>query len=246
MQTDSLYSKPVVVNRQTHAAVRLRGATNFAFARQLPAVPLLLSEFGAASGSMPVVFSEDAQGDLCAQAVLGTRQGENVFVGAGGEWRPQAYVPAYWRRSPFTFLETEAEGQEQLVLCMDSAAEHLTFEESADRSEESQVATVGLFDEGVVDHALAFCNAFQRDWQQTQKFIASLKLHDLIVPRRVTVREEGQQRVLEGLWAVDAARLDDLPSKKYLRLRKEGYLPAIYAHLNSWRLFERLVKANVS
>ena len=213
---------------------------------------------------MPVVFSEDAQGELCAQAVLGTRQGENVFVGAGGEWQPQAYVPAYLRRYPFTFLETEAEGQEQLVLCMDSAAEHLTFEESADivedaaarpeggpkvsseGSQESKVATVGLFDEGVVDHALAFCNAFQRDWQQTQKFIASLKLHDLIVPRRVTVREEGQQRVLEGLWAVDAARLDDLPGKKYLRLRKEGYLPAIYAHLNSWRLFERLVKANVS
>lgn len=250
VQTPLFYRNPVVMSREKHADLRLVADADYSFASKGASVPLLMREFVAASGSMPVVFVTGQDKATSAQALLAASTEGNKFVEHDGSWRQGEYIPAYIRRYPFIFADVPAnaphEGASTLVLCIDEAAPQV-LRADADRYADG----LALFDNGEntdqADRALSFCNLYQRDWLETQQFIGELQSMNLLVDRQIELSWPGeksaqrQQKVLQGIETIDPGRLQQLSDSKFLRLRKLGYLAPIYAHLSSLARFARIV-----
>jgi hypothetical protein len=110
-----IYESAVPVGSQRHRALSVRGGKEFGFAHGLNSVPLPAAEFGASVGEYPIVFAgpDDA---VMPTAILGRRDGENLFLDDGGTWSAK-YVPAFIRRYPFVFARPDA--GEAFTLCVD-------------------------------------------------------------------------------------------------------------------------------
>ena len=68
-------------------------------------------------------------------------------------------------------------------------------------------------------------------------------LSDLELLRPVTIESKlplGSSAILHGFLTIDEAKLNALKNEDFLRLRQEGLLLAIYAHLLSLSMIERL------
>lgn len=245
VQTPLFYQEPVVVSKQKHAELRLLTDANYAFARKAASVPLLMKEFVSASGSMPVVFVEGEDNVVTAQAILSTTATGNSFVDHDGRWRSGDYIPAYIRRYPFIFANT-GNAEAELVLCVDQASPQVV-DQGAERYGEAAPLFEGGESSDHAQRALAFCNAYQTDWLETEQFIAELQKMKLLVSKQITLSlpsedaAERTRRVLKGMLMIDPGRLDQLSEKKFSLLRKVGYLPAIYAHLGSLQRFSKIV-----
>lgn len=246
LQSPLFYRKPVVMHKQKHADLRVLTDVDYSFASAGATVPLLMKEFVAATGSMPVVFIAGADQEISAQALLSTSSDGNQFVEPDGSWRKGEYIPAYIRRYPFIFADMPENADVNLLLCIDEDAAQVLRADA-----ENYAEGVPLFENGEItphaDRALAFCNTYQRDWLDTSQFVAELKDMNLLVERKIQLSwpdedtEKRRQRVLQGILTVDSGRLNQLSDEKFLRLRKLGYLTPIYAHLSSLARFARVV-----
>jgi len=115
------YAKPEPLSRELHGKIGLRQMDRpFGFASGTNVVPLTVGEFGVAALSYPIIFAGDRYQPL---AVMGIRQGSNLFVGEDGSFAVGAYIPAYIRRYPFVLANDQNRGQ--LVVCIDRGASML-------------------------------------------------------------------------------------------------------------------------
>ncbi|MBV9523080.1 MAG: SapC family protein [Alphaproteobacteria bacterium] len=112
------YKNPRPLDPARHSAMSLKTEMNFGFARTTNSVPLNVVEFFTAARHFPIVFMTEPFPS--ALAVLGVRQDENLFVDERGQWQNDSYIPAYVRRYPFIFFESD--DRQTLSLCIDEAA----------------------------------------------------------------------------------------------------------------------------
>lgn len=226
------YKNPHPLNPLRHGELSLKTEINCGFARHTNSVPLNAAEFMSAARHFPIVFmTAPTPGAL---AVLGVRKDENLFVDDRGAWKGESYIPAYIRRYPFIFLESE-DGK-TLSLCIDEAAGATSKSDVRPffRDGEPTDATRG---------ALEFCAAFQREHSETQAFVKILKESGLLMPCQANIAlNGGEQLSLSGFEVVDMKKLDALPDEAFVALRKGGALTAIYAHLLSQMSWQVLVE----
>ncbi|MBR0656418.1 SapC family protein [Plastoroseomonas arctica] len=214
-----------------HAALRLDRRTGFAFARQLNAVPLGLTEIVAAS-EIPIVLS--AGPVPVPVAVLGVRAEENLLVQEDGNWRPGAYVPGWLRCYPFLLLPA-TDAPDKLVLALESGAPLLGTE-----------AGEPLFAEGqpteILSAALRFAAAMRAALQDSVAFGRALSDAGLLRPQQadLTLRSGGSMRV-DGFLTIDPEKLDDLPDETFLAWRRRGWVAPLYAILHSSPRWGRLL-----
>src|SRR5262245_41509961 len=97
------YRNPVPLDPVRHAKAGLKNRDDFGFARGTNAIALTGAEFASAARAYPIVFS--AAAPVVPFAVVGLRDGDNLFLDAAGNWREDTYIPAYVRRYPFIFFE---------------------------------------------------------------------------------------------------------------------------------------------
>lgn len=226
------YGKLTLVDRTKH---RNRGVRVHAtrFAAGLHTIYVSAIEFIAAARWYPLVFARDNENRLHPFAVVGLEVGQNLMVDTNGDWRRDAYCPAYVRRYPFCTAETAGDGVKQSVICVDEAGLDDT--------------TPHLFDHKGV--------ATPR-WQEIQRFITEVD-----VARRQTAgfcRQldelalldyfeadvnplAGKRKRLVGMLRVDEGRLNALNPQQIKDLMATGSLARIYAHLMSLDNFQRLL-----
>ncbi len=226
----TFYSRPVLLDSRRHSKMSLQPA-GYGFTRETISVYLNAVEFGMASKFFPIVFAEGER--PTPVAILGLRQGRNLFVGEDGTWTPFTYVPAYVRRYPFILAGSR--DAEKLGLCIDEDSGWL-----AEGTEKP------LFQDGkrteLVEEALKLCTAFHRETLATEAFSKALKEQDLLVPTRADVSmATGEKSSLSGFLVVDLERFNALPDDVFLDWRKRGWLPVIYAHLLSGSNWQILV-----
>lgn len=217
-----IYERVVALNENIHEKLRVRPPKNFAYAAKINSVPLLANEFFEAAREYPIVFAEGPAG-LISVALLGLREGENLFVGKGGKWDAR-YLPAFVRRYPFV----PANGPNgELLVCIDEAS--ACFDASEGEA---------LFAEGKptaqLEHAIQFLREFHVAASNTERFGARMKeLGILRQADSVAQLKDGAQYRLNGLMVVDEAKLRDLDPRVVQELFSNGSLAAIYAHLIS-------------
>ncbi|CAN5215120.1 SapC family protein [soil metagenome] len=230
------YGQPEPLTAEAHGTLGANAVDKpYAFVAQTHVVPLTVTEFAPAALSYPVVFLGETKQPF---AVMGLRQNENLYVEANGDFRPEAYIPAYVRRYPFVFANDT--DQNRMILCIDAKASFL-----------SEGGENPLFVDGqpseYVNMAMEFCNNFEQERQRTDSFVALLTELDLFHTREAvfTPRDEngnqGEPQKLADYFAVSEEKLKALPAEKLAELRDNGALGQIYAHLVSLLGWDRLI-----
>ena len=230
------YGKPEPLSVEVHGTLGVNAVQKpYGFVAQTNLVPLTVTEFAPATLSYPVIFIGDAKMPV---AVMALRGGENLFVSDAGEFRPEAYIPAYVRRYPFVFANDET--QKRLILCVDRDAPFI-----------EEGGATPLFVDGkpspYVEQAMEFCNNFEQERQRTDAFVKLLTDLDLFdtreavfTPRNPDGTTAAPQKIAE-YFAVSEDKLKALPAEKLVELRDNGALGQIYAHLVSLLGWDRLI-----
>ena len=229
------YRQPEPLDFNRHKTLGIKDATDFAFAQNANVVMLTAMEIALASRSYPIVFTE---GDApMPVALLGLRNEENLFV-QNGAWTKHTYIPAYIRRYPFAFLESQDKAS--LILCVDVQADAV-----------SESGTTAFFDSKgapseFTRRALDFCRAFQIQFNATRQLSDLLKKHDLLVSRRADITTAaGDKIAVRDFLVVDEEKFNALPDEAYLDLRKAGMLPVLHFHMMSLANFRDLAERSL-
>jgi hypothetical protein len=226
------YSKPEALNPARHGELGLTARSDFSFARNAHAIPIVASEMPAAMRSYPIVFVGAVKAPVI---VTGLRQDENLFLGADGRWAEPHYIPAYVRRYPFILAEEAG----RLTLCVERSSDRVV-ELKASRPEGAKAAPffTGSAPADATKQALAFCEQFQKDFNATQAMVKKIDEHGLFAARQNKVTlESGEVLNLTDFQVVDEPAFNKLNDEAFLDLRKSGALGLIYCHLasvNSW------------
>lgn len=226
------YKRPEPLDWARHKTLGIAAKGNYGFARTANAVMLTAMEFALASRSYPIVFTSHE--DPAPVAILGVRRNENLFV-RDGNWIPYTYIPAYIRRYPFAFVESE--DKKRLILCVDVEAEAVLengeakfFDDNGKPSE-------------FTEKALEFCRSFQAQYNVTRQLVALLKKHDLLVPRQANITlPGGEKAAINDFLVADEQRLDGIEDEIFLEFRKMRILPFLYFHLMSLANFRDLAE----
>jgi hypothetical protein len=230
------YGKPEPLSIEAHSNLGVDPVEQpYAFAATTNIVPLTVTEFAPAALSYPVIFVGDARQPV---AVMGLRQGENLYVNEKGAFRPEAYIPAYIRRYPFVFANDEV--QKRLILCVDREAPFI-----------KEGGATPLFVDGkpspYVDQAMDFCNNFEQERLRTEAFVKLLTDLDLLETREAVFTPRnpdgtaGTPQKIAEYFAVSEDKLKAMPVEKLAELRDNGALSQIYAHLVSLLGWDRLI-----
>ena len=227
-----IYDKVEVVNAERHRNWCVKAGTDFQFAARVNSVPLMSVEFAAAAREFPVVFA-GSETEIVPVVILGTADDKNLYVGEDGQWQA-TYIPAFIRRYPFVF--SNSEDGSQLLLCID--------EEFAGCNEDGRGER--LFDaEGnrtqYLENVLDFLKNYQASFQLTVQFCKGLKELDILEPMQATFAPpEGKPSVLSGFYAVNRAKLKALSDEQLVALARSDGLELIYTHLMSMSNFQNV------
>lgn len=232
------YNKPEPLNFEAHGKLGVKQIDEpFGFLRSAHAVPLTTTEFGVAATSYPIIFVGD---DTTPVAVMGVRQGENLFVTKEGRTEQNYYVPAFVRRYPFVFASDS--NSDQLLLCVDREAPMVTDTPDVAFFEDKEPSKF-------TNDAIEFCKEFERQRVGTKNFIDMMKKHDLFEqksisfqPRNAQGQPVGDPQKIADYMAISEERLNALAPEAFEELRKVGAIGVIYSHLVSLLLWPRVIQ----
>lgn len=238
------YKNPQPLSTEKHAALGIkRSQQPYGFARGAHVVPLTVGEFGNAALCYPIIYAGENKAPL---AVMGLRDGENLFINDDGRIDDGQYVPAFVRRYPFVFAEN---GEQGLVVCIDEGSDLV-----------SQQPDIPFFSgteaSQYTKDAIEFLKNFEQQRQLTTKLSEVLIELDLFEPKSVTYQPRDPQGGLQepvklaDYYAISLERLNNVSAQKIVEMRDNGALAAIYAHnlslLNWQRIIERAMKASAA
>jgi hypothetical protein len=230
------YRQPEPLSIEKHRGLGVKRVDRpFQFLLQAHVVPITVNEFGVAAGSFPVIFAGANKTPL---AVMGARSGENVFVSPQGEVDPEVYLPAFARRYPFVFAADNT--GDRLVLCIDRAAPMIGDNPDVplfNGAEPSQYT----------QEAMEFCKEFERHRRTTENFIALVNEMNLFEQKTVSLtnrRPDGteEQQTVAEYFAIDEEKLTNLPNEQFIKLKENGALGPIYAHMVSLLQWPKIIQ----
>lgn len=229
------YSQPEPLSVEAHGKLGVTTVDKpYAFIGQTNIVPLTVTEFAPAALSYPVIFVGDQKQPVVA---MGLTANDNLYVN-DGEFRADAYIPAYARRYPFVFANDDAQGR--MILCIDRAAPYFVEGGETPLFEGNEPSAY-------VKNAMEFCNNFEQERIRTEQFVKLLTDLDLFEVKEANFTPRnpdgtaGTPQKLAEYFAVSEDKLKALPAEKLVELRDNGALGQIYAHLVSLGGWERLI-----
>lgn len=229
------YKQLEALNKQTHRHA-LAKEPSFAFASTINALPLTVSEFPVACRHYPVVFvSPDGKGDdFAAAAVTGLKPGQNLFCDSDGNWRPQAYIPAYARCYPFCVATIVEDGKTRAdkLVCMDAGA---VVKDGLELFDEEGTPTK------VWREREKLLQEYETDATKTAEMCRALKSMALLKEFAVQAASANKELFsLAGMYRVDETALAKLSVYQFRKLIEQGWMEKIYAHIISLRNFQAL------
>ena len=229
-----MFNNLVPVNKDRHGQKLIKQVDGWDFARHFHIASLMMHEFVKAAAVYPIVFLEDREQDeFRPVALLGLNDGENLFVDEAGTWRA-TYIPAIIRRYPFALARTNEEGQFTVVLDEDSP---LVNEE-----EGRPLFTEDGEPSDVLENVKRYLGELQQMDEVTRNFCRFLSENNLFTPLNMRVRESDRVKNISGAYVVNEERLNNLSDERFLEIRKNWSLGALYAHLVSLGQIEGLVR----
>jgi hypothetical protein len=224
----------IPISKETHGNKRIKPISSFAFLAKASACDIVAGEFSAVAPNYPIIFVKSGE-EYVPLAVMGLREGENLFVEPNGVWMG-LYQPAALRRYPFAVAQASADGETKPVLMIDEDCGLLSDTEGE--------PLFGTDDAGEmnspVGRVIRLITETDAQRQMTRALVAQIAQADLMQAANVTVQAENGPQVFGGMFTVDEKKLGELPDDAFLELRRSGALPLIYMHLVSLGQMARL------
>lgn len=230
-QLPPLYRNLVPLAPTRHADLSFRPTGDLSFARTLNAVPLMAEEFPLAQRNYPIMFTSGKV--VQPLAILGLREGENMFVDEKGNWRENAYIPAYVRRYPFLLARLRPD-DDRLSLCIDDTAPGVT-KGGDDRLFAGNEPTE------LTKNILKFCEQFDMAGARTRALCEKLTEMKLFEEGDAVLQGPDKPIRFTGLTSVSEKALSALKSDQMAALAEQNYLPVIYAQLFSLSAMRGLI-----
>jgi len=224
----------VVVTKEAHGTKRLKPLANYEFLSKYPVVEVVMGEFSAAASVFPIFFVE-REGSYSPIALLSLIDGENMFVEPDGAWTG-TYMPAAFRRYPFSVGQGEYEGKEGPTLFIEEDMLSDTEGEAIFAPEGSEEANSPL------GRVMRLITETDRSHLQTRELVAELAAADVIRQANLTVTLDGQSHNIAGLFGVDEERMRALDDETFLKLRHSGALTLAHIQMQSVGQVQRLIQ----
>lgn len=206
------------------------GVNSYDFAAALNSSPLLATEIPFAAGEFPIIFSATATpGEYIPLAVMGLREGENLFINSEGKISAR-YIPAFIRRYPFVLAGDK--GAETLTLCIDEASKAC----SADGSQGKRLFEENGEQSAHLKEVVEFLKDYQFRAEMTKVFCKKLHELDLLEPMQANITFKDNQNAninLTGFHVVKREKLKKISDVEALELFKKDGLELIYSHIQS-------------
>ena len=233
MSTFAFYQKVVALNSDVHRNLKFAAnEVNFSFARDTTAVLLAGVEFAEAGREYPIVFIRGQDNQMRPVALLGVRNGENLFVDEQGKWDAN-YIPAFVRRYPFVMAEGGAAGQ--LVVCIDESCPALNAEHG-----ELLINAEGKL-EPRMNEVIQFLQNFQNEFARTELITKQLDELGLFIQQGARFdTNTGETFQLNDFYLIDEAKFGHIAEKLH-HLFRSGALGLVYLHLASLGNMRRLL-----
>jgi hypothetical protein len=231
MTTQALiYDQLHAVDRERHLNWSIKAGDDCSFAREVNSVPLLSAEFARAAENYPIIFA-GTKDNVLPCIVLGLQKNQNLFISEEGKWD---YLPAFIRRYPFVF--SQSEDKSTFILCIDEDFSGCNQEGRGERLFDSEGKQTSYLN-GVVN----FLKDYQRSHQATTQFCSRIVELDLLEEVRATYTgPNAQPGVLTGFYAVKREKIKELDDEKLAELVKSDGMELIYWHLLSLNKFKAL------
>jgi hypothetical protein len=225
------FRRVVGVNPAIHGNTCLDRSVGFGFAASTQAVPVGLGEMDAVAQTYPILFTVGPA--PIPVALLGVREGHNLFVLPDGSWRPECYIPAYVRAFPFIFVEDKAKNTTFVGVEPDAASVR------TDRGQR-------LFEDGQPSRALTeqvnFCSSLRDNLVAASLFGRALDEAQMLSEEEANINfTAGGQARIRGFKLMSPERIEQADDATFLEWRRRGWIGAIYAHIHSAGRWARLI-----
>lgn len=230
----NLLKSAAPLSKEQHGKTYLETGQGYNFARDMSFVPTVVSELPQLISDYTVAFLE-REGKIALVALLGLKEGENLYLNADGSWAAD-YVPALFRQYPFAAMLAGEGDKRKGILCI---AENFSGLNSKGKG-------IALFDESgaasqLVEAAQKMATSLANGALRTETFCANLQKHNLLRPMRASFKSSsGEERRISGILAVDRTALDVISAKALKELQASGDLEFIYLHLASMQNLRKM------
>ncbi len=232
-----LYKSLTALDPVRHRDLLFHKIGHYGFSSDTNSVPLLLSEFAAASACYPIAFAKTGKRQtFFPVAVLGIRDRENRFLSEENIWLAE-YVPAWIRRYPF-HLGAAPQGQPgPFGLQIDETAEHF-------HAPAGQPLLSDTGPDSVLSEALVFSFRYEQQTQPTLEFANAVQAAGVLVQKSMTEDDTSL-----SYWTIDPARLIEALDDFASAWMRNGYLAAairVVASAEHWIDLARLPRRRAS
>jgi len=189
------------------------------------------AEFRSLQAHYPIVFGKDAQGSFQPVALMGLREGENLFL-QGSHWDAPV-LPMSIERQPFL---------------IGRGGDGLTVHIDLDSPRISQSAGEPLFNEfgatsPFLERVSELLGQLHAGMSSVPAFIDALLAHELLESFVLDVgAEAGEGGRLAGYYTIHEERLAALGPDALATLHASGFLAAIYMAIASLSQFRSLIE----
>lgn len=227
-----MYKKLEVLNKIQHKNKSVAEVSDFLYSKNLINAPVALTEFFEACKNYPIFFAKDKDNKWFATALLGYKEGENLFVDKKGKWKELHYIPAFVRSYPFILVNQE--NKKELVIAVEGG--YLDEKESSKK----------LFDENgnnseFLNGAINFLNQYYADSLGSNEFIKQLESWELLEEKVVNIiNSKNEKFTLSGFFIVNEEKLKHLSKKKKDDICAKNAYALITAHLISLSNIQKL------
>jgi hypothetical protein len=234
----ALHRDPRPVDSQVHRRTTVKlPITSWAHLAGTNALFVTAAECAQVACDYPIVFvkaGDNPQGgvDYAPIAVLGLKQGENLYVDQGS-WRAMQ-LPSLMGTYPFCIARSDAE---HFAVCLDAAYDGLSEAGEGER----------LFDDAgqATEFATRVKGELERleaHVQGTRQAVRRLAELGLLVDKRFDATlPDGSKLAVEGFFMVDEDKLKALPDATLLELHRNGLMRLVHAHWVSLGQMRRLL-----
>lgn len=227
------YEKIAPISVERHKDWSVAQGKSYGFAAGANAVPMMCAEFQSVATDFPIVFGKTENG-FAPVVVLGLEQGKSLFVDGKGKWTGD-YIPAFVRRYPFVFAQSD--DAKTFTLCLDEAYGGC---DAKGKKGERLFGEDGKPTE-FVNKALEFSKSFETEQRKTSDFTSLLDANGLLEPMQAAiVMPDGAKRALTGFHVVSREKLKALDPKIVSEFFNRDVFELVYYHLLSLRNMEKL------
>ena len=223
-----------------HSEAKLEEKISFEHVESVNNLSIVIHEFTKASNELPIVFIKNQDSGQFQSVILtGFDLGENLIVD-DEKWRAM-FIPKSASVYPLKLSLVAQEGVEKKYgLFIDESCKRFN-KEGGERFFDSEAKESKFLG----DYRSQISEYLQQS-MMTKEFIDYLVDNELFTEGKISIKIPGRDILLDGIFTVNQVSLDELSDEKFLELRKRGYIPLIYSHMNSMNQVDKLARLKIN